>query len=521
MKVTVERTPGSEAVLNVSLDWDEVEKASDKAYKKLAQKYNVPGFRKGHAPRTMLERMLGREAIYQEGLEDLIDASYREAIREHDLTPVAQPSVEAPPIEIGQPYSFTARVPILSPVTLGDYASVRVPVPSAEVGEEDVEQTLERMRENAAMWLPAERAAQVGDQVTADLKLTVEDKVVSDLKDNEFELAIERPGIFAGMDDHLVGMREGERAEFTTTIPEDYANTALAGKEGHYDVTIKAVKYKELPELDDEFAKSQGNYQTLDQLRDIIRQQLQRQKEGDARRELRDEVAKAVADQAEVEIHPMLVDDEVHQMMREQDRMLKQNGLNLEYYLSMLQKDEETYHKELEPEALGRVKRDLVLTAVADAEDIQVGDDELENMLRLMTALGGKPTRLRQLSATQRASLAARLRRDKAMTRLIEIATEGKGDSIGASAAAAPTSVEDEAVDAAADAVAEREASEIVAQAAAREGAALASATDDQAANVATVASGTASPGDSPQSRKVPESQAASSAGTEVPQSGA
>src|SRR5262249_55819800 len=152
---------------------------------------------------------------------------------------------------------------------------------------------LERMRENAAMWLPAERPAQVGDQVIADLKLTVEDKVVSDLRDNEFELAVERPGVFAGLDDHLVGMREGESADFTTTIPADYANTALAGKEGHYAVTLKGVKYKELPELDDEFAKSQGNYQMLDELRDVVRQQLVRQKEGDARRELRDAVAKA------------------------------------------------------------------------------------------------------------------------------------------------------------------------------------------------------------------------------------
>jgi trigger factor len=428
LKATVERTPDSEAVLTVTLEWAELEKASDRAYKRLAQKYSVPGFRKGNAPRSMLERMLGKDAIYQEGLEDLIESSYRDAIREHDLTPVAQPTLDAPPIEHDQPYSYTARVAILTRPTLGDYTSIRVAAPSADVTDGEVEHALEHMREDAAAWVPIERTAQVDDQVTVDLKLTVDDKVVSNYPDHEFVLAVERPGIFAGLDDHLVGMREGQSAQFETTIPEDYANTALAGKIGHYDITMKAVKVRELPELDDEFAKTvkrMGEIDSLEGLRAAVRAQLERQKESESRRELREQVVKAVADQAEVVIHPAMVSDEVDAMLRETSRVLGQNRLTLEQYLQIMQKSEEDYRAEIEPEARERVKRDLVIDAVADAEGIQVGDQDVRDWLQLYSILGNKPTRLQDLSAGQRANIASRLRRDKALNRLIEIATEG------------------------------------------------------------------------------------------------
>ncbi len=431
MKATVERTPESEAVLTVSLEWAELDKAAEKAYKRLVQKYTVPGFRKGHAPRSMLERMLGKETIMQEGLEALIETSYRDALKENEITPVAQPTLDTPPIEQGQPYTYTARVPILIAPILGDYHSIRVPLPSTEVSDEEVEHELEHMREHAAMWLPTERAAQVDDKVTVNLTLTMDDKEISDLKDHEFELAIERPGIFAGLDDHLVGMKEGESAQFETTIPEDYANTALAGKTGHYDVTLTAVKYRELPELDDEFAKSMGDYETLADLRTKLHEQMQSRKEGEARRELRDAVANAAVEQAQVTMHPALVEDEVDSMTREMNRMLAQNRLNMEMYLQMVGKTEEEYRKELEPEAQGRVKRDLVLSAVADAEGIQVGDAEVEGFLQLFNILNSQSTRPQDLTPGQRASISSRLRRDNALDRLIDIATEGKGNQIG------------------------------------------------------------------------------------------
>ena len=431
MKVTVEQAPESEAILTVELDWDEVEKASERAYRKLAQQYNVPGFRRGKAPRSMIERMVGKDTVYQEGLEELVDQSYRKAIVEHNLQPVARPNVDMPAIEYGQPYTFTARVPVLAPVTLGDYQAIRVEQPPIEVSDEEVDDVIERIRQDQAEKLPVERPAQLGDYVTMDLKLTVGEKEVSNLHDNEFELVLERPGIFAGMDDEVIGMKEGESKEFTTTIPEDYSNPDLAGKEAHYDVKLLAVKVRELPEVDDELAKSSGDFENVEQLRQAVRQQLMVQKINDARRTLRDEVVNKAIEGATVEPHQALVDDEIHSMEHETERMLAQSRLTLPQYLSIMQKSPEEYRKELEPDARQRVKRDLVLNEVAEAEGLSASQEEVEQWLDNLNAISGdRPIRMNQLTANQHANIEGRIRRDKALAKLIDIATEGRGDII-------------------------------------------------------------------------------------------
>ena len=436
LNVTIERPSESEAVLHVELDWAELEKASDRAYRKLVQKYKVPGFRPGHAPRSMIERMVGKETLYQEGLEDLVDSAYRDAIREHKLTPLAQPEVEAPEFTMGEPYTFTARVAVLAPVTLGNYRELSVPYPSTAVSDEDVERMVERAREQQAMWLPVERPAQIGDQLTMDLHLTAGDRQISDLHDTEFQLVEERPGIFAGMDEQLVGLREGETKQFTATIPEEYANAELAGKEAQYDVTVKAVKERELPELDDELAKAAGEFETLDGMRASYREQLERQRETEARREFRDAVLTAVSDQAQAEVHPVVVGEEVEHMLDELRNMLGQSRLDLETFLQMSGKTEEQYREELRPEAEGRAKREMVLDAVAEAEQLPVGDNEIEQWLNFVSALGGKRRRLRDLSAAQRSSISRRLAREKATDLLLDLAQQNAAGEAGAVAAA-------------------------------------------------------------------------------------
>ena len=428
MKVTVERTPESEAKLHVEVDWPEIESASDKAYKRLAQKYTVHGFRRGHAPRATLERMLGKEAIYQEGLDDLIDGAYRNAIIENNLTPLTQPHVDTDQsLEIGQPFSAVVHVPVLTPATLGDYKAIRVPLPDLETTEEQVEETVERLRQQQAAWLPADRPAKVGDQVTMDLKLTSGDRDISNLHDNEFVLTDDRVGIFSGMDEHIVGMKEGESKSFTTTIPEDYGNPEFAGKEATYEVTLKAVKEHELPELNDEFAMSVGEYTNMDAVRAAIREQLAAQRSRDANRELTEAVSKAFTEANTYNIHPLLVDDEIETMTRETRRMLEDSRLTLEQFLDATNKTPEAYREELRPEATERVKRDLGLAALADAEHIVVDDNEGAQWYEMMTALTtGRRERWNSLNASQKRSIIARLRRDKALDRMVEIATEGK-----------------------------------------------------------------------------------------------
>jgi trigger factor len=443
VKITVEKTPQSEAVLDVELDWDEVEKASDRAYRKLAQKYTVPGFRRGHAPRTMLERMIGKDAIYQEGLDDLINQSYKQAVADHQLTPIGQADVDAEPLEPGQPYRFKATVPILSPVELGDYHSIHFDKAEVSVADEDVDKVLADYQNQQAIWAPVERPAQIGDHVTVNLHLKVEDRTISDLKDNEFELTDERPGLFAGMDAHVAGMSEGESKEFTTTIAEDYTNKDIAGKEALYSVTIKAVKEKDLPPLDDELARSAGKYQTLDELRQSVRQQLLQNRTTQAQRDLESKILEAATDQASVEMHHLLIEEEADSLYHQMEHLLQQQQMSMDQFLMLSQKTVDEYKKELEPEAQKNAKTDLVLEAIADKEGLTVSERELQSLLDLYARLGAtRPQRAGQLSATARRRLEASIKRDKARNFLIEHATTPQTETGEASATAPEAATE-------------------------------------------------------------------------------
>lgn len=426
MKVSVEKLPSSEAVVEVDFSWDEVEKASDKAYRKLVQKVDVPGFRRGKAPRSLMERRLGKEYIYQEGLDDLMTETYRNAIKEHDITPLAQPEVDAPVFEIGQPYHFTLKVPIISPVELGDYRSLHFDREEATVTSEEVEQELENMRNQRAQWIEVERPAQIGDRVTVDLKLTVEDSTISDLKDNPFELTDERHGLFSGMDEHIVGMSSGESKTFTTTIPADYANEKIAGKEASFAVTLHKVEVKEEPELDDALVPqvSDGQYETLEDLRKAISDSLLENKKRSIRDELREKVVNAVIEQSQVTVHPVLVKEESEEMMHQLSHLLEQQRMSMDQYLMLMRKSREDFLAEMEPEAENRVKRQLVLDAVREKEEVEVTPEEIESVFRAYAQMGQNlPQTEEQIRA-----LANSLRREKTVTKLVELTTDPDPD---------------------------------------------------------------------------------------------
>ena len=427
MKVSVEKLPSSEARVEIDLSWDEVQKASDKAYRKLVQQVEVPGFRRGKAPRSLLERRLGKEYIYQEGLDELMTEAYRNTLKEHDITPLAQPELDAPVFEIGQPYHFSLKVPILTPVELGDYHSLHFEREEPTLTSEEVEKELESLRNRQAHWEVVDRPAQIGDRVTMDLKLTIDDESISDLKDNPFELTDERHGLFAGMDEHIVGMRAGESKSFTITIPADYTNEKLAGKEAEYKVTLHKVEFKELPELDDAFAVQASNdeYQTLEDLRKAISDDLLENKQRRIRDELREKVLNAVIEQSHFTIHPVLIQEETEEMMHQFSHLLEQQHMSLDQYLMLVKKSREEYQKELEPEAEKRVKRQLVLDEVIKKEDINVAPEEVEALFRAYAQLGQN---LPQTEGQIRA-LAQSLLREKAITRLVELAAGPEPES--------------------------------------------------------------------------------------------
>jgi len=422
VKVSVEKLATSEAVLDVELSWDELEKASDKAYRKLVQKVDVQGFRRGKAPRSLLERKLGKEYIYQEGLDELITETYRNAVKEHELNPITRPELEAPVLELGQPYHFSLKVPIITPVVLGDYSSLHFDREEADVTSEEVEQELESMRARQTTWHEVERPADYDDRVTVDLKLTVEEQSISDLKDNPFELTRERYGMFSGMDEHIVGMQVGESKEFTTVLPEDYNNEKLAGKEAHYAVTLHKVEVKEVPELNDALVSTltDGQYDNLEDLRKAISDNILESKQRRIRDELREKVLNAVIEQSQITLHPLLIHEEAEEMLHQLSHLLEQQHMSMDQYLLMTRKTREEYLKDIEPEAEKRVKRELVLDQVANQKEIGILPEEVEAIFRAYEQAGQTLPR----SDAQIRSIAVNYRREKAISRLIELTTD-------------------------------------------------------------------------------------------------
>ncbi|HEX4204471.1 MAG TPA: trigger factor [Ktedonobacteraceae bacterium] len=428
MKVSVEKLPTSEAVVAVDIPWDEMETASDKAYKKLVKKVDVQGFRRGKAPRSLLERKLGKEYIYQEGLDDLISEAYRDAIKEHELTPITQPELDAPTFEMGQPYHFSMKVPIVTPVELGDYSALHFDRAEATVTSEEVDKEIENLRNRQVTWEIVERPAAINDRVTVDLKLTSGDQQISDLKDNPYELTDERPGLFSGMDEHVVGMNVGETKSFSTTIPEDYSNEKLAGKQADYTVTLHKVEEKHLPEVDDAFAAqvSEGQFESTEDLSKALSDNILENKKRSIREELREQAIKKVIEDATFTIHPLLIEEETEDMMHQFSHVLEQQHLSMDQYLMMTRKSREEYLQDLKPEAEERVKRQLVLEAIAEKEGIEIAPEELEMIFNTYAQLGQPLPR----TENQIRSLAISYRREKALTRLLELTTDPDPDEV-------------------------------------------------------------------------------------------
>ncbi len=261
--------------------------------------------------------------------------------------------------------------------------------------------------------------SQIGDRVTMDLKLTADGESISDLKENPFELTEERHGLFTGMDEHVVGMQVGESKTFTTTIPEDYSNEKLAGKEAQYAVTLHKVEVKELPELDDAFAAqvSDDENQTLEDLRKAISDNLLESKQRRIRDELREKVVNAVIDQSQITVHPLLIQEESEDILHQFSHLLERQHMSLDQYLMLMKKSRAEYLKELEPDAEKRVKRQLVLDEVAKKEEITVAPEEVEALFRAYAQMGQNLPR----TDGQIRSLSQGLLREKAITRLVEL----------------------------------------------------------------------------------------------------
>lgn len=388
MSVQVETLEKSMAKLTIEVSAEEFETALDKAYKKNKNKISLPGFRKGKAPRAMIEKMYGTGVFYEDAANDLIPGAYESAAKESELEIVAQPSIDVTQIEKGKPFIFTATVAVKPEVTLGDYKGIEVEKKTAEVTDEELQAEIDKVREsNSRMITVEDRAVQDGDITTIDFEGFVDGEPFEGGKGENYPLTIGSHSFIDNFEEQLIGKNIGEETEVNVTFPEQYQAEALQGKPAVFKVTIKEIKVKELPELDDDFAQDVSEFDTVDEYKEDLKKKLLENKEAALKRDKEEDVVGKIIENATMEIPDPMVDTQVRQMVQEFSQRIQSQGLSLQQYMQFTGMTPESLTNELQPQALKRIQSRLVLEAVVAAENIETSDEDLEKELEKMAEM--------------------------------------------------------------------------------------------------------------------------------------
>ena len=428
MKVTNEKTENSQTFLTIEMEPDEVEKSLEMSCYRLAKKTNIPGFRKGKAPRAILERYIGKERLLEDALNSLLPEAYEKAIKEQNIEAFAQPHIE---IAQTDPVIFKVAVPLPPTIKLGDYHHIQVTPEPVELTEDGVSVAIEQLRHQRATWEPAERPVDFNDLLVLDIESNIENEPLINQKGVQYQVLHDLPLPAPGFTEQLVGMKRDEEKEFKLQFPSDYSRSELAGKEPSFKVRVTEIKQESLPELDDEFVRGVNpDIKTVALFRERVSADLKLKAEEKARIDFEERVIEAVADLTELEFPPILVEMEINRLLNEQSRRLQMGGQGLEEYLKSQHKTEVELREELQPLATKMVIRSLVLVKVTEEEKIESSDSEvdaeIENMVKSTTDHKDKLQNF--LNTPQsRESIEQLLITRKAIQRLVEIA---KGSSI-------------------------------------------------------------------------------------------
>jgi trigger factor len=421
VKVAAQEIEQSQVVLDIEVEDERLERAVDQAYKRIVQRINVPGFRKGKAPRALVERMVGREALVEDAVEQLVPQVVEDAVKQQELVMVARPSLE---VVSTQPLQVKATVPVQPKVELGDYKSLKIEATPAEVTDEQVEAVVSRLRESNATWEPVERVVESGDRVAIDILAKAGETTVMESKDAEYVVDAEGPQPADGFAEALIGQEPEETRTFTLKLPEDYRNKELAGQDAEFTVTLHWVKAKILPELNDELPSTIGTeYESLDALRTAIKENLTQREEHERRMAHEEQVVNAVVEQATFEVPPQLVEEEASRHVQQLAQNLERQGIPLQSYLRFTQKTEEQFRDEMMAQAERSVRRSEVLNAIALAEGIDVTDEEIHEQLTASMDDTNESRRLIRDSMRRPAvkeRFAATMRRERAVRFLLE-----------------------------------------------------------------------------------------------------
>jgi len=378
VKVSSTELPPRQVSLAIEVEPERLDHAMDDAFRRLAGRVDVPGFRRGKAPRSMVERMIGRDRLVEEALDVLLPQVVSEAMEQEKVEPFTRPRVES--IEF-DPLRLKAVVGLAPRVELGDYKDqLRVENEEPNVDDAQVDSVIQRLRESYAQWAPVDRAAQLGDRVGVDVRGDVEgqERPLVDSKEAEYVVDPEGAQPAPGFAEQIVGMSPGEQKSFPLTLPEDARNTEVAGKSADFNVTLHWVKERELPELDDDFAQQVGEYTDVAGLRTAIETQLRQREEERVREQLEDAAMNKLVEISSIEYPPQLVDHQAEHLIETFTNSVERQGIQLQQYLRMLGKERETFEQELREQAETQVKRSLALDAFADAEEIQADQEDPE-----------------------------------------------------------------------------------------------------------------------------------------------
>lgn len=447
VKVSAERLPQSQVALLIEIDPQEMERSLDRAYRKLVRQVNVPGFRKGKTPRPMLERHLGRDRLVHEAIEILIPEAYPQALEEAGIEPVDEPDFE---VLKHEPLVIKAVVPVAPIVDLGDYQQIRVEREAVEVKEQDVDALVEELRYRYALHEPVERSIRPGDIVRADVRIVIDGRNVFEEEDAQFRLREGATLLLPGFAEGVAGMAKGQTKEIPVTVPE--GDRPLSGKSGTATVTVKEVKEERLPELNDDFAREVGEgFESLAALRQRLRSDLQERLQAQADDAYRERAVAALVEQApNIEFPPVFIDREIERLIHDQAHA---SGQNVESYLEMIKKSGEQIVQELKPAATERVRRALAISRLADAEKIEVSQDEINTEIDRVVGSAGEQseeTRTVLSSPSGQASIRRSIMVRKTIDRLVEIVCQDGTGKAGEPTAASGKRAAGKAVSAAA-----------------------------------------------------------------------
>jgi trigger factor len=378
-----EKIDGSKVALEVEVAEPQVSQALELAYKQVVKKVNVPGFRKGKAPRPVLESRFGPEILYEDTLEILVPRAYRNAVTESGIEPIDEPEIDIMQIEKGMPLIFKATVEVKPEVTLGEYRGVEVTRNVNEVSDEDVDEKLEQMRrQHAKLHVVDDGAVAEGDLVVIDFDGFVDNEPFEGGHAEGFSLEIGSGSLISGFEDQLIDMKVGDEWEIDVVFPEDYGVEQLAGKPAVFEVKLNEIKRKEFPEINDDFAVEVSEFATLAELKKDIRNKLKEALEKKERAELENLVIEKVADLSEVPLPDVLINREIDRMINEMTQYLTMQGLTIEKFLAMTGKSMDELREQYLDEAGIRVKANLVLDAIIQKEGIEPTDAEIEDKIR-------------------------------------------------------------------------------------------------------------------------------------------